>query len=223
MDGPPLLLIPIRGLTVPPANVPKHVIENAIAKGQGRSASGAALEQATLEVLLPPSIALMVDIETDNKNRTLNELKYGIIKKMGALVGSTAFYFTRRGRAIFRPKEGGPTLSDMLEEAIEIEGVEDVEELPDGSFLVWAEPPMLMACTEAFSAKFELEVVDCDLVWAPNEDTKVDVDASESVEQLDTLLSGITEFSEVKAISANIRQGTITNDEWERLEKNIDV
>lgn len=206
-----------------PASVPKAIIENAIAKGQGRSASGAQLEPFTLEILLPPNMALIVDIETDNKARTLHDLKYLAVKKSGGVVGSTAFLFTKRGRAIFKAKEGGPTVSDILEEAIEHDGAEDIEELPDGGFLAWTQPATLMAITEALVAKFGLEVLDCDIVWAPNEDTMVDVDASKSVEELDLLLSGLKEYNEVKAIFGNIRQGTITDDEWDRVERNIEV
>lgn len=181
------------------------------------------MEQVTLEVILPPNVALIIDIETDNRNRTLSEMKYGVIKKTGGVVGSTTFYFTRRGRVIFKAKEGGPTLSDMLEEAIEHDGIEDVEELPEGGFLAWTQPPALMAITEAFTAKFGLDVHDFEIIWAPNEDTKVEVDGAKLVEQLDTLLSGIKDFPEVKAIYANVSQGEVSDAEWGRIEQNIDL
>lgn len=176
----------------------------------------------SLEVLMPPTIAMIIDAETDNKTRTLHDLRL-VVKKAGGVVGSTTFYFTRRGRAVFKTKEGGPSLSDVLDEAIEHDGLEDVEELPEGDFLVWTQPNTLAAITEAVSKKFELEVLDSDIVWAPNEDTMVSVDKSAEVESLDLLFNGLKEYPEVKAIYANVRQGTIEDEEWDRVERNLDV
>ncbi|KAH0601122.1 hypothetical protein MHUMG1_02125 [Metarhizium humberi] len=203
-------------------SVPKALVEAAIARGQGRSAAGAQLESMTLEVLMPPNIALIADIETDNKTRTLQDLKF-VVKKAGGVTGSTSFYFSRRGRIIFRNKEGGPTLSDLLEEAIEHDGADDIEELPDGDLLVLTEPAQLMAITEALSKRFGLEVVESDIIWAANEDTKTAIDTEQSVESLDALFTGLREYPEVKAIFANINQGSITEEEWERVERHIDV
>ncbi|KAH6896966.1 transcriptional regulator-domain-containing protein [Thelonectria olida] len=204
------------------ASIPKNLIEGAIARGQGKSASGAQLESLSLEVLMPPDIALIIDAETDNKTRTLHDLRH-VVKNAGGVVGSTAFYFTRRGRAVFQAKEGGPTLSDVLDEAIEHEGMEDVEELPDGNFLAWTQPSAVMAIAQALSKKFELEILDSEIVWAPNEDTKVAVDSSELAETLDKLCSGLKEYPETKAIYANVRQGSIENEEWDKVEGNLDV
>ncbi|KAM0434473.1 hypothetical protein ACHAPT_003569 [Fusarium lateritium] len=204
------------------ASIPKNLIEAAIARGQGRSATGAQLESMSLEVLMPPSIAMIIDAETDNKTRTLHDLRL-VVKKAGGVVGSTTFYFTRRGRAVFKAKEGGPTLSDVLDEAIEHDGLEDVEQLPEGDFLVWTQPNTLAAITEALSKKFEFEVLDSDIVWAPNDDTMVSVDKPNEVETLDLLFNGLKEYPEVKAIYANVRQGTIEDEEWERVERNLDV
>jgi transcriptional/translational regulatory protein YebC/TACO1 len=176
----------------------------------------------TLEFLVPPDIALMVDVETDNKTRTLHDIRESA-KKSGAVLGSVAFYFAKRGKAVFKQKDGGPSLTELLDEAIEHEGVLDVEELPDGDFLTWTEPTHLTAVTKALADKFALEVLESDLIYAANEDNLVNIDSSQAVEELESLVSGISEFSEVKAIYANIRQGSIDDEQWERIERNIDV
>jgi len=176
----------------------------------------------TFEVLMPPNIALIADIETDNKTRTLHDLKY-VVKKAGGVVGATAFYFSKRGRAVFKPKADGPTLSDVLDEFIEYEGAEDVEELPDGGFLAWTQPASVAAVTDALSRKFGLEVLESDIMWVANEDTTVAVDSHSSAESLDALFSGLREYPEVKAVFANVRQGSISDDEWDRIERHIDV
>lgn len=204
------------------ASIPKHLIEAAVARGQGRSTTGAQLEPMSLEVLMPPDIAMIVDAETDNKVRTLHDLRY-VVKKAGGVVGSTAFYFTRRGRVVFKATEGGPTLSDVLDEAIEHDGLEDVEESPEGDFLAWTQPNTLTVITEALSKKFELEVLESDIVWAPNEDTKVSIDDTTLVESLDFLFNGLKEYSEVKAIYANVRRGSVGEEDWDKIDRNLDV
>ena len=124
---------------------------------------------------------------------------------------------------VFKAKEGGPTLSEVLDEAIEHEGLEDVEELPEGDFLAWTQPNTLTSITEALSNKFELEILDSDIVWAPNEDTKVSIDTSMQADSLDALFNGLKEYPEVKAIYANVRQGTVGDEEWDKIERNLDV
>ncbi|KOS19219.1 putative transcriptional regulatory protein [Escovopsis weberi] len=208
--------------------IPKALIEAAIARGQGRSATGAQLEPLTLEVLMPPNIALVVDVETDNKTRSLHDLKF-VVKKAGGVVGSTTFFFSRRGRAVFKGKgtEQGPSLTEVMDEALEHEGVEDVEEAHhhEGGcgYQIWTEPGRLMAVTEAIAQRLDLEILESDIVWAPNGDTMVDAEASADVEGLGAMLSSLREYTEVKAIYANIRQGAVEDGEWEKIERHIDV
>lgn len=209
-------------LTKSSASIPKALIEGAIASGQGRSASGAKLEPMILEFLVPPEIALIVDIETDNKQRTLQDLKLAV-KKAGGITGSTAFNFARRGRAVFKPKDGGAALSDLLDEAIEHDGAQDVEGNAEGGYVLWTEPSVLMAITKAFASKFDLELSAADIVWAPNADTMVKLDSDESAVTLSSLLTTLKEHSEVKAIFTNTKQGRATEAAWEAVERHLDV
>lgn len=208
------------------ASVPRTVIENAIARGQGRSATGAQLEPLTLEFIFPPDIAIVIEVETDNKNRSLQDLR-AVVKKGGGIVGSTSFYFTRRGRAVFSssPKEGkpAPSISEVLEEAIEHDGTEDVEELPGGDYVVWTEPSMLTSVTEGLAKKLELEILESDIVWAPNEDTRVAIDSEELLETLDTTFASLRDLTEVKGLYANLQQGSVPDEQWERIDRSLDL
>lgn len=177
----------------------------------------------TFEAIIPPNLAIIAEAETDNKTRTMSDLKV-VLKRSGGVASSSAFYFARRGRAIFKSKDGTPpSLSDILEEAIEHHGIEDVEELPNGTFLAWIEPTQLAAVTRSFAEKFNFEVLDSDIIQAPNTDTIVPIDSPESAETLSGLLAGFKEYPEVKAIYANIRQGSLSNEKWEEIEKHLDV
>ncbi|KAG5920927.1 hypothetical protein E4U61_007302 [Claviceps capensis] len=204
------------------ASIPKALVEAAIARGQGRSTTGNQLEAMTFEALLPPNIALIVDVETDNKNRTLHDLRQ-VVKKAGAVASSTAFLFSRRGRVVLKSNDGALTLSDLLEEALEHDGTEDIEDLGNGRFLVWTQPSQAMAITKALANKFELEVEESDIIWAANEDTKVALDSTDSSQSLGDLLAGLRQYSEVKEMFANVKQGSIPEEEWERIEMHINV
>lgn len=175
-----------------------------------------------MEFLMPPDIALIIDIETDNKQRTLQDLKLAV-KKAGGVAGSTAFNFSRRGRAVLKPKEGGAALSDLLDEAIEHDGAQDVEDHPDGGYVLWTDPSVLMGITKAFVSKFDLELLGSDIVWSANEDTMVRLDSEESGNILASLLSTLKEHSEVKAIFTNTQQGRATDETWENVERHLDV
>ncbi|ATY60667.1 DUF28 domain [Cordyceps militaris] len=203
------------------ASIPKALIEGAIASGQGKSTSGAKLEPMTMEFLLPPDIALIIDIETDSKQRTLQDLKLAV-KKAGGITGSTAFNFARRGRAVFKPNDGA-ALADLLDEAIEHDGAQDVEESNEGGYVLWTEPSALMAIAKAFAAKFDLELLAAEIVWAPNEDTMVKLDSDDSAAALSSLLATLREHSEVKAIFANTKQGRASEEAWEAVERHLDV
>jgi transcriptional/translational regulatory protein YebC/TACO1 len=204
------------------ASIPKSLIEGAIARGQGRSATGAKLEPLTIEALIPPNIAILVEAQTDNKARSIPNLKL-VVKEGGALHSASAFYFTRRGRAIFKRRSQVPSLSDLMEEAIEHEGLEDIEELPSGDILAWVEPSMLMSVTQAFSKKLDLDIVESDIIFAPNEDTMVALESPETVEVLDDLFTKLGEYPEVKGIYANVRRGELAEEEWQRVERHLDL
>lgn len=200
--------------------MPKALIENAVARGQGRSVAGTTLEPFILEVLMPPNIALIVDTETDNRIRTMHDLKR-MVKDYEGVTGTTSFLFTKRGRTIFKAKELAPDLGDVLEEFIEHQGAEDIEELPEGGFLAWTEPAALNAVTKALTGKFDLEILDSDIIWAANEDTKVDI--NEKREGLSALVALLAEYPDVKAIYANVRQGEVADNDWQEIEKYIDT
>ena len=66
----------------------KASIETAVLRGQGKSASGAALESLTIEAVLPP-VALIVECDTDNKARALPEIR-SILREYGATTTPTS-------------------------------------------------------------------------------------------------------------------------------------
>lgn len=196
-------------------------MEAAIARGQGVSATGAALEQLTLEVILPPSIAFVIDIETDNRKRALSDLRF-LVKSNGGTVTPTSYLFTRRGRVSFEKDERGLGADDVLEEAIEA-GAEDVEDDDEGNVVVWTDPSKTTGAAEALSKSLKLKVQSSDIIWAPNEETLVPVDSEETFTALTTLVDALQDDSSVQGVYVNVAQGSVEDGAWAELQEKIAV
>ncbi|RCI10136.1 hypothetical protein L249_8415 [Ophiocordyceps polyrhachis-furcata BCC 54312] len=207
------------------ANVPKAVIEGAIARGLGKSTTGEQLHSMPFELFIPgQNIAFIADVETDNKARTLQELRQ-VLKDNLAVQTSTTFYFDRLGRIIIKPKQATMTSEDILQTALSPSGVVDVDQLPGSQrkFVVATEKTSLRQVVESLSEKPEVEVLESDLAWIPKSDTVVPVDTEDTANHLVSLLSHLREIPEVKAVYGNIQQRKISAAEWERITEHLDV
>jgi transcriptional/translational regulatory protein YebC/TACO1 len=191
-------------------------MEAAVARGQGVSATGAALENLTLEVIMPPSSALVIDIETDNRKRTMSDLRF-IIKVHGGTVTPTNYLFQKRGRLQFEKDERNLSVDEVLDEAIEA-GAEDVETDEDGNIVVWVEPSKTTSAAEALSKSLNMKVSSSDIIWDANEDTKVALDSGDAVKALTEFLDQLQENSGVQGVYSNLAQGSIADDAWAELQ-----
>jgi len=175
----------------------------------------------TFEVKMPPNIALILDVETDNRLRSLQHLRTAVKKHHGSSV-STRYLFTRLGRVAFASDEGGPALEDIMDAAIEA-GAEDLEEDDDGHAVVWTPPNGTSAVIEALCARFELRVLSSELAWSPNPDTKVRIDDAEAAWALADLLDALRDLPEVQTVYSNVERGDVSAEDWARIEENLDV
>ncbi|KAM7202299.1 Transcriptional regulator domain containing protein [Naviculisporaceae sp. PSN 640] len=203
------------------ASVPKSVIDAAIARGQGRSLTGGVLEPMTFEIMVPPSTAIIVDIETESKTRILQDLNQ-MVKKAKGTAGSSKFFFTRVGRVVFQKSETGVDVDDIMDDAIEA-GAEDLENDADGNIVVWTEPSKTTHVAKSIGDKFNLKISSCGITWSPNEDTKAKLDSSEDLVLLAELLDDLREYPDVRSIYSNVTRGNMSDQEWESIEQHLDV
>lgn len=107
-------------------NMPKANIERAISKGEG----GGALEEVAYEGFGPAGIGLIIEVATDNRNRSGQDIKNILEKSGGSLAGpgAVAFNFEPKGYLLIEKK--GNAEEQMLK-LIDL-GVEDMEEIDDG-------------------------------------------------------------------------------------------
>lgn len=107
-------------------NLPKDKIETAIKKGTGEL-QAEALDEILYEGYAPGGVAVLVEVATDNKNRTVADIRHIFSKRGGNLgeSGSVAWMFERKGIFTF-PKDGF-TEEQLMEAALEA-GADDVKD-----------------------------------------------------------------------------------------------
>jgi YebC/PmpR family DNA-binding regulatory protein len=159
------------------ANVPKDNIERAIKKATGEL-EGASYEELRYEGYAPGGVAVMVDCLTDNRNRTVSEVRHAFNKHGGNLGtdGSVAFQFEKKGVITFAPGTG----EDQVMEAALEAGAEDIVTDEDGSIEVLTEPESFEAVRNAFrSAGLGFE--EAEVTQRANNLIEVDVETGKQV------------------------------------------
>lgn len=118
-------------------NMPADNIKRAIQKGTGEL-PGATFEEVVYEGYGPGGVAMMVEVTTDNRNRTLSEIRHTFSKHGGNLgaSGSVSWLFHKKGYVVV---EKGKTDEDMLLNLVTEAGAEDMRE--DGSNWEIISPP----------------------------------------------------------------------------------
>jgi YebC/PmpR family DNA-binding regulatory protein len=116
------------------ANMPADTIERAVMRGSGELEDAARLEDINYEGYGPGGAALFIEALTDNRNRTVAELRNVLARGGGNLgeAGSVAWMFDTRGQIIIELSNGDP--DEAMLEAIEL-GAEDVQE-EDGTLVI---------------------------------------------------------------------------------------
>ncbi|KAI1643824.1 YebC-like protein [Daldinia loculata] len=201
------------------AGMPKASIDIAIARGQGKSSSGAGLETMTLEVMIPPAVAMVIDIATDNKQRALQDLRV-IVKKHNGTVTPTAFLFARFGRVVLKGDKDDD-FDEVLMEAVEA-GAEDVEQDKKGNAVLHTQPNTTHQIAQNLSQALSTEILSCEIIWSPIGD-KVKLDDEEAATNISTFLTALQEYPDVQGVYANVEQGEISKDLWTRIEDNLDT
>jgi YebC/PmpR family DNA-binding regulatory protein len=112
------------------ANMTRDTIDRAIARGAGTNDADN-MEELTYEGYAPGGVAVLVEAMTDNRNRTVAEVRHAFSKRGGNLGtdGSVAYLFTRKGQISFAPGVDEEQLMDVALEA----GAEDIDSNDDGS------------------------------------------------------------------------------------------
>lgn len=180
-------------------SMPKDNIERAIKRGAGET-GGDQVEEIRYEGYAPGGIAVMVDCMTDNRTRTVADVRHAFSKHGGNLGedGSVGYLFSRQGVIQVRLGEGG-SLDALMEAAIEA-GAEDLAEDEEGlSAEVLTTPESFRQVREALAqAGFAIE--EADVTERPA--TTVEV-AEDDVERVLKLLERLDDLDDVQNVYTN--------------------
>ncbi len=179
-------------------NIPNDNIQRAIKRGTGEL-GGANFEELTYEGYGPGGVAVMVDIMTDNRNRTAGEIRH-LFSKYGGNLGETgcvSWMFDARGVLIVDKSDMQVDSDELLLTALDA-GALDVKE-EDDTFEIITEPDAIEQVTETLAVE-GIKVSDSEVTKIPQ--TMVMLDGSQQ-EQMLKLMDILEDHDDVQEVFAN--------------------
>jgi YebC/PmpR family DNA-binding regulatory protein len=178
------------------ANMTKDTIERAIKRGAGAQ-DGENYEEIRYEGYGPGGVAVMVDCMTDNRNRTVAEVRHAFTKAGGNLgtSGSVAFQFKQTGILSF---PSGSDEDAIMEAALEA-GALDVVTNEDGSIDVLTEPEEFVNVKDAM-VKDGFEAEAAEVTMRADNATSLDRDDAEKMVRM---LERLEDLDDVQAVYSN--------------------
>ncbi len=173
------------------AQMPKDTMERAIVRGAGGQ-DGADLVALTYEGYGPAGVAVLVETTTDNRNRTVAEVRHAFSKSGGNLGtdGSVAYLFDKRGQIVFAPTDEEDALVEVAIEA----GAEDVDVVADGSIEVTTLPEDFIQVKDALIDQ-GYEAVAAEVAMIPQTLTALDEEQAEKVGRLLDMLEDLDDVT----------------------------
>jgi YebC/PmpR family DNA-binding regulatory protein len=177
-------------------SMPNDNIDRAVKKGTGEIGGGQ-LEQITYEGYGPGGVALILDVFTDNRNRTVSEIRFILSRHGGNLgeSGCVAWMFKKRG--VLTVEKSAADEDRLLELALEA-GADDVVADADG-FQVLTAPDRFSAVRDALE-KAQITVASAEVTMLPENTVKV---TGHQAEQVLRLMEDLEDHDDVQSVSAN--------------------
>ncbi|HEV7926352.1 MAG TPA: YebC/PmpR family DNA-binding transcriptional regulator [Verrucomicrobiae bacterium] len=179
------------------ANMPNDNIDRAVKRGAGGDNS-ITYEDLTYEVYGPHGVAMLVELSTDNRNRTAAEIRSLLTKNGGtiATAGSVSRLFQRKGQIIV-PRESAA--EEVLMEAALDAGAEDFK-TDDAGYEVVTEPGQFEAVHKAIEGK-GIKPAAAEVTWLPV--ITVPLADGKAVEDTTKLIDILEEHDDVKEVHSN--------------------
>lgn len=178
------------------ANMPAANIERAVKKGTGEL-PGVVYEEVVYEGYGPGGAALLISTMTDNRNRTVSEIRHILTKRGGSLgeTGSVNWMFERRG--VVTVSENDATEDRLLELLLDA-GVEDIRR-DDGEFEVLCDPENLEVVKNVLT-EAQIKTISADISMIPQSTLKVE---GSQAEALLKLMEDLEDHDDVQDIYSN--------------------
>ena len=177
------------------ANMPKDTIERAISRGAGDSDSGN-LDEITYEGYGPNGVAVLIEAMSDNKNRTVAEVRHAFSKCGGSLGtdGSVSYLFSKKGQIIVKESN-----QEKLLELLISEGIEDIEPSNEDLTLIFTEPNNIHNVKNVL-LKEGIEIVEAEMIMDSSQNIELN---SEETEKVLKLLDNLEDLDDVQNVFSN--------------------
>ncbi len=175
-------------------SMPKDNIERAVKKGTGEL-GGAVLESAQYEAIGPGGVFILIEVLTDNRNRTSSEIRK-LLEMRNAHLGSVAWAFEQKG-LITVPAEG--VSEDVLLEIVLDAGGEDMQRTGN-VFQVTTAPLELYRVKKALADK-GIKIESAEVTQMPKSSVPVDAEVGR---KLMDLLGQIDDHDDVQSVHSNV-------------------
>ena len=174
-------------------NMPNANIERAIARAADKNT--AVLEEITYEGYGPGGVGIIIETATDNRNRTLPEVKTALVKNGGSIAdaGSVSFQFDRKGVILV-----GATGEDALLAVLDAGAEDAVEE--EGEIIVYTALKDL-AKVRGEIVKQGLKVIEAELQYVPK--ATVLIESDEVAAKLERVLDALDDLDDVVNVHTN--------------------
>lgn len=179
-------------------NMTRDTIDRAIARGAGTNEADN-MEEIVYEGYGPGGVAVLVECLSDNRNRTVGEVRHAFTKNEGNLgtSGSVAYLFQKRGYLVFSAE----TDEDQLMEAALEAGAEDIVTEEDGTFEVFTEQQNFMEVKDALAAA-GLEAEQASVAMLP--DVHAEITDLELAEKIIKLVDMLEDLDDVQEVYSNV-------------------
>ena len=175
-------------------NMPADNIKRAIQKGTGEL-PGSVYEEGVYEAYGPGGVAMMVEVATDNKNRTTSEIRHVFSKHGGTFGASVAWMFSKRGYVLVeKDKAGEDTLLELVTEA----GADDMKD-DGGNWEILSAPENFHNVVEKLKAA-QITPSAAEISMVPQNYVKL---SGKPAEQMLRLMEELEDHEDVQHVYAN--------------------
>lgn len=180
------------------ANMTRDVIDRAIKRGSG-AAAGDGMEEVRYEGYGPYGIAIILECLTNNRNRTIGEIRHTFNKYGGNIGtdGSVAYLFNKLGKVLL-----GPEVPEALVTEIAIEAnAEDIVTNANGGMTIVIAPELLGALQDTMK-KYDLLPQQIDIAMIAQ--NFIDITDPEAAQQICNLLDSLEDLDDVQELYSNV-------------------
>lgn len=178
-------------------NMPGKNIDNAIAKGTG-SLEGVTYEEITFEAYGPGGVAILVDCVTDNRNRTVAEVRHVITKVGGNLGAANSVNWMFKSLGVIRVAKDAADEDKVMEIALEA-GADDMQ-ADDDAFEVTCAPGVFEDVRSAIEGA-GIEMESAQVTKIPENTVKVE---GETAQKVLKLMDALDELDDTQNVSSNL-------------------